>query len=120
MRLSESALLRRVLIKLSDLGCRLFRNNCGMLRDARGSYVRYGVASPGGSDLVGWHSITITPDFVGRRVAIFTAIECKSQNGRLTKEQANFLAQVEHAGGIAIECRDVDESVGAINQWRGK
>ncbi|NIO83420.1 MAG: VRR-NUC domain-containing protein [Candidatus Aminicenantes bacterium] len=80
---------------------RLFRNNCGTAIMPDGSYVKYGLCNPGGSDLIGWRSITITPDMVGRRVALFTAIEVKSGKGRPDKDQRNFIKQVKKAGGLA-------------------
>ena len=43
---------------------------------------------------------------VGEKIAIFTAVELKTKNVKLTKEQANFLEQVKAAGGIAIEKRE--------------
>jgi hypothetical protein len=66
----------------SDL--RLFRNNTGTLPDPRtGRPVQFGLAR-GSADLIGWRTITITPEMVGQRVAIFTSIEVKTESGRLS------------------------------------
>ncbi|MEY8688400.1 MAG: hypothetical protein AB9M53_00790 [Leptothrix sp. (in: b-proteobacteria)] len=56
----------------------------------------------GQSDLIGWTSIVITPEMVGCRVAVITAIECKRETGgRTTSQQLNFVDQVRAAGGIS-------------------
>lgn len=65
----------------------------------------------GSSDLIGWTTREITPEMVGRKVAIFTAIEVKSANGRATKEQINFIRQLTEAGGIAGIARDGEAAV---------
>lgn len=98
----ESELIRRILLQASEQGARLWRNNCGMLQDAQGRWVRYGVCNPGGSDLIGF-----TPRVIaGERVAIFTAIEAKTGRLKPTHEQESFLAAVERAGGIARVVRE--------------
>ena len=61
-------------IQLAMLGtpAKLLRNNVGGLKDSTGRFVAYGLGSHGGkvlrgpSDLIGWRTITITPDMVGR------------------------------------------------------
>jgi hypothetical protein len=50
-------------------------------------------------DLSGWTSITITPDMVGKKIAVFTAYELKA-TGRLTKLQRSFKNMLESMGGI--------------------
>lgn len=56
----------------------------------------------GTPDLIGWTPIVVTADMVGCRVAVFTAIETKrTTGGRTSAEQANFIAQLQAAGGIA-------------------
>lgn len=108
--MNETELMRLIQIKLSALGARLFRNTTGSVVAQSGHYVQYGLASPGGSDLIGWTSVKITPDMVGRTLAIFTAIEVKSVHGRLTKHQSQFIEAVHHAGGIAACARSIEEA----------
>ncbi len=109
--MSEAALLQQVRLACSRGDVRLWRNQCGALEDETGRWVQFGVASPGGSDLLGWRTVTITPDMVGQRFARFLAIETKAQRGRLTEEQRNFIAAVRAAGGIAAEVRSVEQAV---------
>jgi hypothetical protein len=94
-----------VLLGASGLGCRLARNNSGVAFHQDGSVVRYGVF-PGGSDLIGWSPLLITPEHVGITVAIFTAIEAKTRTVSLTKPQRDFLDIVNRAGGIGLWGRD--------------
>ncbi len=56
----------------------------------------------GSSDLIGWQTVLVTPGMVGKKIAIFTAIEVKKSNaGRASSEQINFIEQVRESGGIA-------------------
>ena len=57
----------------------------------------------GQADLIGWRSVVIPPEWVGRRVAVFVGIECKRSDGtgRASERQLNFIDQVQAAGGIA-------------------
>lgn len=92
----------------SDL--RLFRNNTGTLPDPRtGRPVQFGLAR-GSADLIGWRTITITPEMVGQRVAIFTSIEVKTTTGHLTPAQQAWLGTVRTAGGIAGVARSVRDA----------
>lgn len=103
-----------IITKLNRGPTRLFRNNVGQLVDAQGKHVRYGVCNPGGSDLIGWHSVTVTPDMVGSKVAVFLAVEVKGPKGRATKEQLAFVDAVNRAGGLARVCRSDEEACSLI------
>lgn len=103
--MAERDLINEILVRFSMLGGRLFRNNSGVA-EYNGVKVRYGVANPGGSDLIGWKPVTITPDMVGKTLAVFTAVEVKTGKLKATKEQQAFLKAVESAGGIAKIARD--------------
>lgn len=108
----ETELQQRIRLALGLLpDVRLWRNNSGKLPDPRtGRWVQFGVASPGGSDLIGYRSVEITPDMVGRRIAVFTAIEIKTPTGRATPAQKHFIEHIRKAGGIAAIVRSVAEA----------
>ena len=89
-----------VLLAATRRGDRLFRNNQGVGRMPDGSMVRFGVGE-GGSDIIGWSRLVVTPEMVGQTVAVFTAIEAKTGRQKPTKQQQAFLATVEEHGGIA-------------------
>lgn len=118
----ETDLQQRIRLAVGALpGFRLWRNNSGKLPDPRtGRWVQFGVASPGGSDLIGYRSITITPDMVGRTVAVFTAVEVKTDTGRATPAQRNFIDHIRRAGGIAAIVRTTAEALRiATEPFRG-
>lgn len=64
----------------------------------------------GSSDLIGWRSLTITPEMVGQTVAVFAALEVKSKTGRATAGQKNFCQRVKEAGGFAGIVKSPDEA----------
>lgn len=99
--MKESAIQQLVRLTASQAGAVLFRNNQGSHQDDQGRWIKYGVCNPGGSDLIGWTSIQITPDMVGKTVAVFTAVEVKTPKGKVTDAQQNFIDQVNKAGGRA-------------------
>ena len=87
---------------------RLFRNNTGALKDINGRLVRFGLCQ-GSSDLIGWRTVTITPEMVGQDIAQFVAIEVKDR-GRATAEQVRFIEVVRDAGGLAGVARSVEDA----------
>lgn len=94
---------------------RLFRNNTGSLPDPRtGRPIQFGLAR-GSADLIGYRTVTITPDMVGKQVAVFTSIEVKTPKGRLSKDQSNWLALIERAGGIAGVARSTQDAIDILN-----
>ena len=101
---------------------RVFRNNVGM--GWQGESSRKGdlliIRNPrplqaglceGSSDLIGWTTMEITPEMVGQKIAIFTAIEVKAPNGRVSPDQKNFLEQVQKSGGIARIAHSAEEAI---------
>lgn len=100
----------------------LFRNNVGTawtgdaakLKDGsvliRNPRVFHAGLCEGSSDLIGWRSLTITPEMVGQTVAVFAALEVKSKTGRATAGQKNFCARVTEAGGFAGIVKSPDEA----------
>ena len=108
---AETTLQQQIRLALgtrSDL--RLFRNQVGQLPDPRtGRPVQFGLAR-GSADLIGWRTITITPDMVGRQLAVFTSIEVKTPTGRVRPEQHAWLNTVQQSGGIAGIARSVADA----------
>lgn len=95
---------------MSRSDVRLWRNNVGVLQDRTGGFVTYGLC-PGSSDLIGYKSVVITTDMVGKRVAVFCALEGKrDRRVRPTRMQQDFLNLVTSAGGIAGVFTDVDSA----------
>ena len=107
--MSEQAIQQRIRLAVSRGATRLWRNNTGRLRDERGQLVTFGLC-PGSADLIGYRSVTITPDMVGQRLAVFAAVEVKAERGRPTPEQMAFLEHVAAAGGLAGIARSVEDA----------
>ena len=112
---NEQTIQQRIRLACSRGAVRLWRNNTGRLRDERGQLVTFGLC-PGSSDLIGYRSITITPDMVGQRLAVFAAVEVKSPTGRPTPEQTAFVEHVRAAGGLAGIARTIDDAVRILGE----
>ena len=134
--MKEGSLLHRLALATSDHGARLFRNNTGtgwtgdayihrapprniqigngdvLIRRARPLHAGLCVGSP---DLVGWQTIIVTPEMVGKRVSVFAGVEAKTGRLKPTVEQQSFLAAVNHAGGVAIIAREDTDAVSEIS-----
>jgi len=107
---SEQSIQQHIRLTCSTGATRLFRNNTGTLRDQHGRPVSFGLCK-GSADLIGWRTVTITPEMVGQQVAVFTSIEVKSERGRLAAEQQQWMDAVQAAGGIAGVARSVEDAL---------
>jgi Holliday junction resolvase len=82
------------------------RNNRGKFRTLDGKrIIEAGLSAPGSSDLIGWRSVTVTPDMVGQKIAVYCAVEVKTDKGRVSPEQQKFVDNVSAAGGYAVIAR---------------
>jgi hypothetical protein len=106
---SEQSIQQHIRLTCSTGATRLFRNNTGTLRDQHGRPVSFGLCK-GSADLIGWRTVTITPEMVGQQVAVFTSIEVKTATGRVKPEQQQWLDAVQAAGGIAGVARSVEDA----------
>lgn len=134
--MNETTLQKQIMLAASQAGATIFRNNTGngvagakMFRIEKdgpvflkqgdwvvrqGSRIQYGLCV-GSSDLIGWRTVTITPEMVGGKVAVFLALEVKTPTGRASDEQTNFINTVRRAGGLAGVVRSADEALGVCN-----
>lgn len=128
----------KIMLELSKLGSRLFRNNVGTGWVGKSSFITKSQvvkvnrgdvvirkARPlhsglcvGSSDLIGWTKVKITPDMVGRSVAVFTAVEVKAGKTATTKEQIAFIEAVKRDGGIGSIVRSHDTAIDEVNKWK--
>lgn len=134
--MTEKNIQQRIMLAAAQAGATVFRNNTGngvagshmqriekagpvMLQPGdwvvrHGSRIQYGLCV-GSSDLIGWRRVIITPDMMYKQVAMFLALEVKTDSGKATHEQINFIEQVRKAGGLAGVVRSVDEAIGVCN-----
>ncbi len=97
--MKEMDILRSVQLALSEAGAITWRNNSGCLKDARGVPVRFGIGNPGGSDLIGIYN--------GR----FCAFEVKTEKGKASDSQLNFISAIIKNGGIAGVVRSAEDAL---------
>lgn len=119
---SESFIQDMIRCNAPALGCLLMRNNSGVLKDVNGRPIRYGLMNDSkilndqikSSDLIGFTRVTITPEMIGRTLAVFTAVEVKagdwkpSATCKREKAQRAFVDWIVANGGIA----------GMVNSWQ--
>lgn len=123
----ESDIQRLIQADATNQGNRLLRNNVAeawvgvfsgrtkdgtvTLRNARPLHAGLCIGS---SDLIGWTRLTILPEHVGRAVAVFTAVEVKTNIGRPSPEQIRFIETVRSVGGIAGIAKSIEDYRGLI------
>lgn len=129
--MSESEVQQLVQLEARHHESVLMRNNSGSFVDKDGRHVRFGLGNVSAklnntlksSDLIGITTITVTQDMLGKKVGVFTAIECKDTNWpgeiKTAREvaQNNFITLVRERGGIAGFCNSVESF---IRLMRGK
>jgi hypothetical protein len=134
----EAELLKHFLKEYSAMGYRLFRNNVGLAWTGRKvgpfqktDYVEvhkgdillknarpfHGGFPKGSSDLIGFTVVTITPDMLGREMAIFTGIEVKAGKTKTTKEQSAWARMINKFGGIGVIAKNLDDVIAAITNF---
>ena len=114
---------------------RLFRNNRGLawlgkIEERIGSTIVLSNARPvefgltdGASDLIGLTQVTVTPDMVGKTLAVFTAAEVKRPRVEVPDHQQRFVDFVHNFGGIAGVVRSPNDAlllVRAADRGRAK
>ncbi len=101
---AESEILNRWRLKWAKWAV-IFRNNTGMFMTLDGQRKVQAGLGKGTADFIGWKTMIVTQEMIGRKIAVFTAVEGKTADGKLTPEQEHFLKMVKLAGGIAFVVR---------------
>jgi hypothetical protein len=128
---SENQTMKKIQIAATAVGARLFRNNSalGWVGESRritsrttvtlndGDVIVY-KARPlhaglckGSSDLIGFRTLKITADMIGKSIAQFCAVEVKSETGKPTLEQISFLNILRDKGALSLLTRSVEDAV---------
>lgn len=127
--MSEKPVIELIFRAASLLKGRMFRNNVGMgwvgkvirLKDGSIKILHprplHAGLCVGASDTIGWTPIVITPEMVGKKVAVFTACEVKTGRLKTTTDQDNFLTVLRNSGGIAIVARSDKDFKDGISTW---
>ena len=125
----EADVQKQIMLAASQAGARIFRNNTGqgwvgqVKRLSDGSMLLlnprplHAGLCVGSSDLIGWLPTVITPEHLGKTLAVFTAIEVKAGT-RPTREQLTFIENVRNGGGIAGIARSAADVNGLFTQLK--
>lgn len=141
---SELNIMKKVMLRLSKLRFSIFRNNVGtgwigktfrvlkpvnvvinnqLMQLNAGDIV---IKEPrpldaglfkGSSDLIGWKTIVIEPEMIGKSIAVFSSIEVKKHNGKATNEQVIWIQNIRNAGGIAGVARCENDADTIVNNY---
>lgn len=76
----------------------------------------------GSGDLIGWTTITITPDMVGQKVAVFTSGEVKRARrpAPFVEKQRNWMKAVLGAGGFADVIKTPEDGLRLVRATGGR
>lgn len=124
----ESVLQQSLRVAAPKNNAILWRNNNGAMFDETGRLVRFGLGHDSAktnkfiksSDLIGITEITITPEMVGKKVGVFTAVECKPSDWKFPRPtnkkefarcnaQKNFIDKVIGMGGMATFATKIED-----------
>jgi hypothetical protein len=112
-------------------GHALWRNNSGaMYNEQTKRMIRFGLGNDSArvhdvfksSDLIGYTVVKVTPEMVGRHVAVFSSVEVKKPewtkptNSR-EYAQANFVNSVSANGGIGLFATSTKDYMEKINEY---
>ncbi len=110
--MSETAIMQDIRLALGACpGIKAWRNNVGMFKEQKsGRWIRYGLFN-GSADIIGLKTVTITPEMVGQKVAVFLSVEVKTPQApkKLPDDQQAWFDAVQKAGGIAVIARSVED-----------
>lgn len=115
MSKTETEVQKKCQLEASIIGARLWRNNVGVLKNEKGTPIRFGLGNETkeqnqamkSADLIGIKSVLITEDMVGSTIGQFVARECKKESWKpgedpkREKAQLNFLEFINSMGGDA-------------------
>jgi len=133
---SERKIQSDTMIRLSkDKDIRIFRNNVGQAWQGKRAKlsttnkpvlvdihpVNFGLCV-GSSDLIGIHTIEITPDMVGRKVGVMVCIEEKKEGWKYSgsvheKNQLHFIEKMMKMGAIAFFSTSAENAYKTIKNW---
>lgn len=135
--MQETNIMKTIQLTLGRIkGVRLFRNNSGnswigssyiaKKREQvwlnpgdvvvmQGRFFKAGLCV-GSSDLIGLKSTEITAEMVGKKIAVFTAVEVKTKTGIASKEQIAFVEMVNNLGGIGMIVNNEVDALEFLNK----
>lgn len=117
MNLSESRVTQDILLRCSELGIRMFRNNSGCLKNEHGTMVRFGL----GNTSVAVNKQIKSSDLIGiMPCGRFIALEVKAGGWKRRigdphqDAQERFMDLIRSLGGVAGFISDVSQLEGLL------
>lgn len=102
-----------IIQRLSRNGTRLFKNPCGSFNaapnGAASRWIHYGLHD-GSSDIIGFTTVTVTPEMVGERLAVFVGIEVKTGKGKETVPQKAWGSMLRLFGARTCVARQLEDA----------
>lgn len=108
MRNAETNIQNAIMLKLSQMGCYVWRNHVGKFRSPDGSRI-VSIGVVGSSDLMAVKPTLITADMVGQTLPVFMAIEVKTATGKQSEPQKKWQAAMEKINVQYIVARSPDD-----------
>ncbi len=79
-----------------------------------------GLAFPLILDEIGYLPVVITPDMIGRKVAVLLVVEDKTKTGVVEDHQQEAIDVLREAGAIVGVSRSVEDSERLLAEWRAR
>lgn len=128
--MKETPLVKEIQLELSHGDTRLWRNNvgeawAGQAHSSRGGgiiipapqRINFGLCV-GSSDLIGLHSVVVTPSMIGMTVAIFCAVEVKvKRKAHERRAQEDYIGLVSKLGGRAGFATRIEEAIEVVEGY---
>ena len=115
--MSEQNILAQI-IKAAAPKTRLFREHSGVYFNRNGTRITIGFK--GKPDAVGLTVLTITPEMVGKSVAVYTAIEAKKPGGSTSQAQKKVIEVLKKLGAIAGICYSIQDFNDLLDEYEYK
>jgi hypothetical protein len=76
------------------------------------------VGITGQADVFAVVKVCITPEMVGKNVAAFVGLECKTGTGRLNPDQKRWKEKIESLGGAYFVVREIEGTKEKIEKYK--
>lgn len=109
MRNAETNIMNAIMLRLSQLGGLVIRNNTGKFRSLNDPNRIVSVGMVGSADIIGVRPLVITADMVGQTIGHAIAVEVKTDKGKQSDAQKKWQTAWEKHGGVYILARSPDD-----------
>lgn len=113
----ETILQRQIMIALSKEGHVCWRNETGQFWTGKPIHKDGQTVTLSGANMIPVGLCVGSSDIIGihRDSGLFFAIEVKTENGRVTSEQKQFISVVRNNGGISGVARSIEDALNILS-----